>query len=649
MVPAIKLKPDRKWDRESADDLAKFYGAQCAPPCPDPMWQWWEKNIEIRDGPFPGPYRTDLTPMSRWIAEWAQDPRVKKIVGMGAAQTLKTCFLLNLFNWIVNEAAGTVMWIMADGDSIREFWTKRLAPSIDGCAKTTARFISRIKDLICFDSLNLLLRGANSRAKLQSDPVRYLICDERREWKRGAIDLARKRTRTYSESKEISMGTAGEVGDELHGDYKEGSQTMPHFNCLKCGHSQPFRFGRDKTSMFPEPRALGGMRWPQPGEPEYETVRPGGQWDFVALKKHVTFECESCGARFTNDDKYELIRTMHPHDYNPAAPASVKSLHWGASEFIWPDCDWDKIVQEFLKAVEAAKAGNPEPLRAFVTETLGEPWSDQLGIIEDFGFLEARKQDYKYGAEWEPWSEEKIRFMAADRQEAGGEHYWYAIRAFGMFGKSRLVTYGRCENTAQLDAIREEFKVSKENACIDSGWKASEVYRFCASLGWKAFKGEPELEYFTHIIQSSNGSKKSVRRVWDKTYVDPFLGQRQGQAKKTLPLFRHVGNGTKDILAEFLTGLIGEFSIPETVGRDYLKQVSAEKRKEREDSKHRVIREWHRVYRDNHLFDCELIILVAAIITKTIDRGEVAKDNVPSSTDGINRDSGQTGQASAVL
>ena len=39
--------------------------------------------------------------------------------------------------------------------------------------------------------------------------------------------------------------------------------------------------------------------------------------------------------------------------------------------------------------------------------------------------------------------------MAADRQEAGDEHYWYGIRAFGPFGQSRLVTYGCCATRAQ--------------------------------------------------------------------------------------------------------------------------------------------------------------------------------------------------------
>jgi len=52
---------------------------------------------------------------------------------------------------------------------------------------------------------------------------------------------------------------------------------------------------------------------------------------------------------------------------------------------------------------------------------VGESWEDQLGAIDDYDFLDGRKQDYDFG---DPWPEERDRFMAANRQEAGGEHYF---------------------------------------------------------------------------------------------------------------------------------------------------------------------------------------------------------------------------------
>ncbi|MCP5517105.1 MAG: hypothetical protein H7A45_07610 [Verrucomicrobiales bacterium] len=48
-------------------------------------------------------------------------------------------------------------------------------------------------------------------------------------------------------------------------------------------------------------------------------------------------------------------------------------------------------------------------------------------------------------------------------------------RAFGPGGASRLLAYGRCSSTAELEAIRKQLKLPLVNAMTDSGFKASEV------------------------------------------------------------------------------------------------------------------------------------------------------------------------------
>jgi len=153
---------------------------------------------------------------------------------------------------------------------------------------------------------------------------------------------------------------------------------------------------------------------------------------------------------------------------------------------------------------------------------------------------------------------------------------------------------------------------------IDSGFKASEVYRFCLATGRKAFKGD-DTEYFLHKDPATN---RSVRCVWQRTFVDPFFGTRQARRLKPLPLFRWSNNATKDLLAEYMMGLVGDWTIPAQIGRDYLKQVTAERREEKIDTAGRIHHFWKKVRRDNHLLDCELMIIVAAVITKLITAKE---------------------------
>lgn len=87
---------------------------------------------------------------------------------------------------------------------------------------------------------------------------------------------------------------------------------------------------------------------------------------------------------------------------------------------------------------------------------------------------------------------------------------------------------------------------------------------------------------------------------------------------RPIPLFRWSNNGAKDMLAEMMRGLVGDWTLPHKIGTDYLKQITAERREEKQDTKGRISYFWKQVRRDNHLLDCELMILVAAVVSKIV-------------------------------
>jgi hypothetical protein len=130
-----------------------------------------------------------------------------------------------------------------------------------------------------------------------------------------------------------------------------------------------------------------------------------------------------------------------------------------------------------------------------------------------------------------------------------------------------------------------------------------------------------------------------TRRIWRKTTAvvyNPTTKRRIG----ALPLFTFSSQSAKDLLMEYMTGLVGDWTIPERTAREYLKQVTAERREQRTDPKGAISYFWHR-YGDNHYFDCEQMILIAALITKVIIadvspglRNAVTKPLPPASGDG---------------
>jgi hypothetical protein len=164
---------------------------------------------------------------------------------------------------------------------------------------------------------------------------------------------------------------------------------------------------------------------------------------------------------------------------NPNAPRSRISYTWNAILPHWIESR--SIVEEFLAAVDTMRvAGDIEPMFTFVTETLGEPWDLDRWVVTGDDYLQQRMGDYDFG---DPWPLEKTRFLAADRQARGGEHYFWVSRAFGVGGASRLLAYGRCNTTSELEEVRKQLNVPVVNAMIDTGFKASEVYRFCLGTG----------------------------------------------------------------------------------------------------------------------------------------------------------------------
>jgi hypothetical protein len=533
---------------------------------------------------------------------------MRRVTQMVSAQSGKTQNLYWLIMWRVINQPTPAWWVGASYEKVEQDAQKRLWPEMDSCPPLKPYMPrafekgKRRKNLMRFTSMPLSLRGSNSRVMLQGDPVGLVICDERRDWKPGAIDLLRKRLRTFSDSLEISTGTAGVRGDELHTDWLRGSQTMIHFRCPKCQHSQPFRFGRDPTVLHPDTRECGGVKWE-----ESELTKPGGAWNYEAVRPTVYFECENpdCRAQLRQQDKLAVIQSIHEHHRNPAAlRAGLYSVHYNVLCLPWVDCDWGSIAVEFLHAVDDARNGNLEPLKAFVCETLGEPWDDGLGAINLWDFLLDRKDAYEFGEEW---PEEKARFLAADKQEKGGEHYWWVIRAFGLFGKSRMVAHGRASSYLELEEIRKQYNVPAKRSVIDSGFKAGEVYRFCSGSSWKPMKGDQVQYYLVRDVVTA----KTYRRLWSETTVDRFWDAQAAQQRQ-IKLWRFADDPTKDELAGYLSGVLGEWTVPAKIGREYLRQMTGERREEVKDSKGRLSYVW-KTHGDNHYFDCEKMLLVCAI------------------------------------
>lgn len=507
--------------RTEEENLRECWHILCeasAAPSTDPMWKWWELHIRLdKTASVKGSYSTELVPMVRIWANWAQNPETRRFVSILSAQSTKTQNAINLILWAIKEDPDSTMWVMASKEHVDEFKRKRLMPAIDDC-KAIAKFVpkdptSRSRMLIEFTTMILILRGSNSKIGLQSDPIRRVICDERREWKKGAIVLLRKRLRTYPNALEISIGTAGPENDELHLDWQDGSQGFVHWYCPHCNHSQPFRFGRKESPFFPQARKKGGIRW----APE---AKVDGDWDEKIFKESVYYECESCAAQFKNHQKLMLLQSMHEVHRRPEMLPAYPSLHWNALYMPWKDCDWAEIAWEFIKALEKISYGDMEPMKGFITETLGEPWREEGENAKPSEILE-RRQTYKSGEKW-PASNDIADILTVDVQNA---FVVILHRQWKAGGKgSRLIKACRLLSFDEVRKYQEEHKIKDLGVFVDCAWENTKVFEACLKYGWNATLGDAAEEFVQMLFDTGQQKNVPIKTYWKLSNVDPHIG-----------------------------------------------------------------------------------------------------------------------------
>jgi len=582
------------------------------------VWQWCEDNVTVDDtSPLPGKWKLHNSPWVGPVMECAQRKEVQFVVVKCSAQSAKTQTIMNTMCWIVSENPAPAMWVMAAKDEAKEFMRDRVLPTIKKCRQAGKLFRGIQGMTMLFDGMPFYFVGAGSKSKLQSKPIRWLFLDEVRNYKPGMLELALKRVTSFERVgfKVFIVSTPGDSGDHVDEHFKSGSQHTWNIRCPKCAKLQPLQFAQ--------------MRWDVNDE-----TKPQGQWNFDKLAPTIRLACVGCDHvwRDTPAERRQIIRDGEFVQMNPNAPASIRSFTWNVLlPFL---VTWRKTVQEYLRAVDAAKCDPPniEPLKNFYNEALGMAWEESLGVIEDYDFLSKRHADYNLN---DPWPDEHARYMAVDRQEKGGEHYFWVIRGFSRDGRSRLIGYGRAETVEQCEEIRESFAVPLKNALIDSGHKATSVYRWCMRSGWKPFKGD-KVEFFTVTVQDrATRKRKVIRRIWTASEVDPVFGTKgAGVSRMKIKLFRFSSDTAKDFLAEHMRGLVGEWTIPHKVGSEYLQQMTAESRVSKTDALGKTIFQWIRRRDDNHFWDCEQMILVAAVITGIVQNGIIRASKVTSAAVG---------------
>lgn len=585
-------------------------------------WQYGERVCVFdNESPRRGmPWSSEGAFFIREFMECFADNRIRDLAARCSAQSAKTQTIEVLLAWLIENDPGPCMWLMANADDIKSFARRRLIPFLEACAPIAPllpddRRKRKVDELI-LANMSLLLRGAQSKGKLSSNPVRYLFMDEVRDWPAWAKGTVEKRTRAYWNAKRVMISTADEENDAVDQAFLKGDQRRFQCRCIYCGFPQELEFG-DERSPY-------GLKWEKDS-----TTCPGGEWDYEALAKTIRYECRDCHETFQDIPRVrrKIVTDGHWKKHNLRADPTRASFTWSALLPEW--VPWWESVKELLEASIALTKGDREPLKTFVNETKGESWKDSLGEVRNWGFLEDRKVHYSLarnvppGDAWK-WEREVDRLLSVDVQGKGGRHYKWLCRAYAEDGSSRLVDYGVAWNIKELNQTIEDLNVKPDDVGIDSGNWASEVYQNVIDSGrrWKAMKGD----------KAPHFKVDGVKAIWTWTEVDPYSGTSAEKSVPPLRILMFSSAGAKDKLASYMNAVDGFASWEISVDSEdsYLAEITAEERQE-VTVRGGVAVEYRWVPRrkDNHWGDCEQMCMIMATAKGLIYTAPTKQENQP--------------------
>jgi len=179
--------------------------------------------------------------------DWFEQDRVRVIVIKKGSQSGGTEALINLLAWPVDPAPGLPTLISPHIKSAGDKNVTRILPQLLATPPTAARLSPRAHDrkarYIRFDRMYAYFRGAFSEHQLESDPCRYVLCDELDRCPPRTAHLALQRIKTFSRGKAVYNGKPGLVGQGIDLEYSKGSRRTYRVPCPRCGayHERTFR------------------------------------------------------------------------------------------------------------------------------------------------------------------------------------------------------------------------------------------------------------------------------------------------------------------------------------------------------------------------------------------------------------------------
>lgn len=621
--------------------VADAWAAAWTPPDRRQIHEWARDHVELHGGyAKTGPFRLDDTRYLIKPFEYAFDDRVRMLNILKAVQTFGSGLCDVYLQWAFKNAPGPFMWNGPTDDDSEAHYLTRLKPTFEASRVNRELFsqLRKKRTLLMWPHMHAYIQGANLNS-LQMKSIRYQVNDEVWEWVKGMLGEAWARSAAYSRTCKIfNVSQGGYVGTDWENAYNEGHRHDWGTHCANptCSHHQPLdffghRLGTPPDSRRPEDRAA--IVW------DHDARHPSGRWDYDRVAATTRYRCVKCGHEHPDHPRTweHFNRAGEYLDRDPARSIKNSSFRWtGLVRGQYGD-----MAVRYLKAIDLQRQGSTTELEKFYLKELALFWDPSMAVqrvvLRTGEFLKEnprtlagkRNPDYKPT----PIPGEKYRFLTADYQQGHGDegrHFWVVARAWRAKGHgSRLLYEGRVKTFEDIHELATTLGIRPPCVNIDGGYEMMEVAAACARYGWTMLRGD-DAETFLH--KPTRQHPKGRRRPFSpKKWADPHKGKASA-GRTGCWYFEWSNPSIKNILWNLRHAVGTRWELPADLSPEYKDQIDSEHKK-KFVSKTTGAVEWRWIqYKDaNHLWDCECMQVVCALIAGLIDF-DLVEEAVPPST-----------------
>lgn len=333
---------------------------------------WADEFREIAKGPEKGRWRTSRTPYLREPMD-CTDPEnpVQKVVMQFATQLGKSEVLYNALFKRIHLDPVDMMMVQPTLQDSKDHSRQRFAPT----ARQMPQVAARLPDMRSRDETNtwqtkeirggatMFFAGANSARSLASKPLGFAVCDEVDGYpldvdgEGDPLALVWERMSNFPTRKLLLCSTPTlRDFSRIEAEYLTSDRRRYWVPCPHCGEHQLLVWGADSEH---------GIKWLKTasGAPRAETA---------------VYVCMHCAAAIEERSKAQML---HDGQWRPDAPGAQRGLVAGFhlnklhSPVGWKS--WAMLVEDWVKAQDAARAGDVSRLKTFVNTSLAETWEEQ--------------------------------------------------------------------------------------------------------------------------------------------------------------------------------------------------------------------------------------------------------------------------------